>query len=354
MNWQGETQSDEIEDRTGQSSSNSGIDLSSILNGLGDNTSSSVGGGSSMGGLPIPSGAFGGGIGGIVIMIILGLVLNGGLGGLFGGNSSSSTTIPTTQTQTTADENGTGDILSQIFGDQSDQLSSTSTDDSASNEKQLVAFTLNSLEKFWKQYFAENGISGYRDPALVLYSGSTMTPTGMASSDMGPFYSPSDEKIYLDPSFATELKQNYQAHGDFAMVYVIAHEFGHHIQNLLGTEAQMEKASQTMSQTQYNKLSVRLELQADYYAGMFAKWLGTQKNTANGQVILEKDDLKDALTVAGNIGDDVLMQKSAGYVNPDNFTHGTASQRQAWLEAGYDYGDLDHGDTFHASDLNNP
>jgi predicted metalloprotease len=169
---------------------------------------------------------------------------------------------------------------------------------------------------------------------------------------MGPFYSPSDEKIYIDPSFAQELKDQYGAQGNFAMAYVLAHEFGHHIQTLLGVSDQMARLQQTLSATQYNKYSVRMELQADYYAGVFTKWLSGQ--TYNGQPILEKDDVADAMKTAESIGDDTLETQAQGYANPDTFTHGTSAQRAAWFEAGYQYGDLEHGDTFNAKNLDKP
>lgn len=329
MKYQGQKESSNIEDRTSQSSgfnTTSGIDLNNILGGI--NTPSS---GASL---------FGGGLGTIVIMVIL-FLLFGGSGGSYGSaNIGDGTT-----TSINYDDGGLGELL----GLNDDAVDTTSQD--YQDRKEYISVVMSYLEDFWSSEAEKEGFD-YRTPTLVLYNGSTMTPGGIATKDMGPFYSPADEKIYLDLSFADELSQEYGVQGDYAMAYVLAHEFGHHIQTLLGVSDQVDQWSQALNQTQYNKLSVRLELQADYYAGMFTNYLGGQ--TFNGQPILDADDISDAMETAQAIGDDQLMKQATGYVNPDNFTHGTSEQRMAWFRAGVDYGDMEHGDTFNAPNLDKP
>ena len=335
MKYEGQQRSSNIENRLGQSSgysSNSGISLNDIFGG-GTSASSSVP--SSRGGL------FSGGIGTIIIMVILSL--------LFGGGSSGSSFGSGTNADTTSTGGGIGDILNGFLVDDEEAVDTES--DEYQDRVESISVVLKHLEDFWTEQGSKEGFN-YRNPILVLYSGSTMTPGGMATKDMGPFYSPSDEKIYLDLSFADELSQQYGVKGDYAMAYVLAHEFGHHIQTILGISDQMAQAQQSVGRTEYNKLSVRMELQADYYAGMFTKYLSSQ--TYEGQSILDANDFQDAIQTAQAIGDDQLMQQATGYVNPDNFTHGTSEQRMAWLEAGYNYGDLAHGNTFNSSNLDNP
>ena len=189
----------------------------------------------------------------------------------------------------------------------------------------------------------------YQDPKLVLFTGSVQSACGNATSQVGPFYCPADQNVYLDLSFATELSQKYGASGDFAMAYVIAHEVGHHVQNELGITQQLDKIRQQVSEKEYNQYSVRLELQADYLAGTFAKYL--QGKTYNGQPILEAGDIEEAITAANAIGDDTLQKEYQGYVVPDSFTHGTSKQRVEWFNRGFKYGDLEHGDTFNEKTL---
>jgi predicted metalloprotease len=167
----------------------------------------------------------------------------------------------------------------------------------------------------------------------------------MGSAAMGPFYCPEDEKIYIDLAFYRELKSRFQAPGDFAQAYVIAHEVGHHVQKLLGVSDQVHAARGRLSESDYNQLSVRLELQADFYAGVWAHYAQKYRN------VLEPGDIEEALGAASAIGDDNIQRQAQGYVVPDSFTHGTGEQRVRWFRRGYQSGDLSQGDTFSASDL---
>ena len=204
------------------------------------------------------------------------------------------------------------------------------------------------LEDYWQDVFQERQET-YQDPTLVLFTGSVQSACGYATSQVGPFYCPADENVYLDLSFANELSDKYGASGDFAMAYVIAHEVSHHVQNELGITQQLDKIRQQVSEKEYNQYSVRLELQADYLAGTFAKYL--QGETYQGQPILEAGDIQEAITAANAIGDDTLQKEYQGYVVPDSFTHGTSQQRVDWFNRGYRYGDLAHGDTFNVDSL---
>lgn len=209
--------------------------------------------------------------------------------------------------------------------------------------KNFVSVVLADTEDAWTQIFAANNMT-YEKPTLVIFSGSVQSACGTAGSSTGPFYCPADRKLYIDLSFYQDLSQRFGAPGDFAMAYVVAHEVGHHIQTLLGISQQVQKIMSELSQTEANKYLVRLELQADYLAGVWA-------NHAKGQGYLEEGDLEEALNAANAIGDDRLQKNAQGYVVPDSFTHGTSAQRMKWFKLGYQYGDLSHGDTFNASDL---
>ncbi|WP_430607132.1 hypothetical protein IGI92_002334 [Enterococcus sp. DIV2379] len=215
-------------------------------------------------------------------------------------------------------------------------------------EKEFSAVVFGYLEDYWQDVFQERQET-YQDPTLVLFTGSVQSACGYATSQVGPFYCPADENVYLDLSFANELSDKYGASGDFAMAYVIAHEVGHHVQNELGITQQLDKIRQQVSEKEYNQYSVRLELQADYLAGTFAKYL--QGETYQGQPILEAGDIQEAITAANAIGDDTLQKEYQGYVVPDSFTHGTSQQRVDWFNRGYHYGDLAHGDTFNVDSL---
>ncbi|WP_308131579.1 neutral zinc metallopeptidase, partial [uncultured Flavobacterium sp.] len=192
----------------------------------------------------------------------------------------------------------------------------------------------------WTEIFKENGWT-YKAPKLVLFSGQVSTACGGASSASGPFYCPGDQKIYMDMTFFDELKSKFGAKGgDFAVAYVVAHEIGHHVQTLLGTSAKMRQMQQGLSEAEANKLSVALELQADFYAGVW-----THYNEEMNQ-ILEPGDIEEALSAANAVGDDAIQKKMQGQVVPDSFTHGTSEQRMYWFNKGFKTGDIKQGDTF--------
>lgn len=216
------------------------------------------------------------------------------------------------------------------------------------DQKEFAAVVFAHLEDYWNDEFEQLN-EPYQNPKLVLFADSVRSACGQASSQVGPFYCPADQNVYLDLSFADELSNNYGAQGDYAMAYVIAHEVGHHVQNELGISDQLNKIRKQVSETEYNKYSVRLELQADYLAGCFSKYLADQ--TYQGQPILEEGDIDEAVTAANAIGDDTLQKEYQGYVVPDSFTHGTSQQRISWFKRGYKYGDLEHGDTFKEKNL---
>lgn len=210
--------------------------------------------------------------------------------------------------------------------------------------KDFVSAVLGETEDVWREVFARNGKT-YREPKLVLFSGMVQSACGTAESAVGPFYCPGDEKVYLDMSFFQELSQRLGAPGDFAQAYVIAHEIGHHVQGLLGISGKVEQMRARATEAESNQLSVRLELQADFLAGVWAHY--AQERMA----VLEPGDLEEALNAAGMIGDDRLQRRSQGYVVPDAFTHGTSEQRVRWFRRGYESGDLSRGDTFGTESL---
>ncbi len=199
-------------------------------------------------------------------------------------------------------------------------------------------------EDVWHQIFSQMGAT-YEDPTLVLFSGYVETACGNASSAVGPFYCPLDKKVFIDLSFCNELKERFQAPGDFAIAYVIAHEVGHHVQNLLGISDKVQRAKERMSETEANKLSVKLELQADFFAGVWAHHTQQMKN------ILEEGDIDEALNAASAVGDDKIQEQTQGRIVPDAFTHGTAQQRMYWFRKGYQTGDVNQGDTFNDASL---
>ncbi len=208
---------------------------------------------------------------------------------------------------------------------------------------EFVSVVLADTEDVWAEVFEQEGMV-YREPILVLFSGSVQSACGMAGSAVGPFYCPADEKLYIDLSFYNELQTQFNAPGDFAMAYVIAHEVGHHVQNLLGITDEMARIRSQVSEEEYNKYSVRLELQADYLAGVWA-------HHAQGMGVLEEGDLEEALTAASAVGDDTIQKRARGYVVPDSFTHGTSEQRKNWFYRGFEAGNLDEGDTFGVPEL---
>lgn len=209
------------------------------------------------------------------------------------------------------------------------------------NDDEAAKFTsviLATTEDTWQQIFQRTG-NTYGPPKLVMYRGATQTGCGTGQSVMGPFYCPTDRTVYIDLSFYDEMKNKLGAGGDFAQGYVIAHEVGHHVQNLLGTERKVRQLQQGATQQQVNLLSVKMELQADCYAGVWG-------NAMQKQQILEPGDLQEALNAATAIGDDRLQQRGQGRVVPDSFTHGTSQQRYTWFKRGFDTGDMHQCDTF--------
>lgn len=213
-------------------------------------------------------------------------------------------------------------------------------------EKQLAEFVsvvLADTEDVWTDVFRENN-QQYENPKLVLFSNSVESACGTAGSSTGPFYCPGDQKIYIDLSFYKELSQRFKAPGDFAMAYVVAHEVGHHVQTLLGVSQQVHELRSQLSQEEYNQYSVRLELQADYLAGVWAR--RTQEKN-----LLDEGDIEEALRAAGAVGDDRIQKQAQGYVVPESFTHGSSEQRQKWFYKGFNAGNLDDWDTFNTNDL---
>jgi predicted metalloprotease len=208
----------------------------------------------------------------------------------------------------------------------------------------FVAAVLGETEDVWQQIFAQRGQT-YQPPHLVLFSGAARSACGLADAATGPFYCPGDQKVYLDMSFFDELERRFGASGDFARAYVIAHEIGHHVQNQLGIMANVERQRERLSETEYKKLSVRLELQADFLAGVWAN------HAHKSQQILEAGDVEEGLNAASAIGDDRLQKQTQGYVVPDAFTHGTSEQRVRWFRRGLETGDLQQGDTFNTEKL---
>lgn len=281
MRWQGRRGSSNIEDKRGLSS----------------------------------KGIIGGGIGGIVIILIVMLL---------GGDPTS--------------------LLQNI---QTDQQTSNSNYSETAEEKELAQFVsvvLAETEDTWHKIFSDLG-ENYREPKLVLFTGSVQSACGTAGASTGPFYCPGDEKLYIDLSFYDELQKRFKAPGDFAMAYVIAHEVGHHIQNLLGTMDKMNQLRSRLSEEEYNKYSVRLELQADFYAGVWAHYTDKSKR------LLEEGDLDEAINAASAVGDDRIQKQSQGYVVPESFTHGTSEQRKRWFYKGFTTGDIRQGDTFGTDNL---
>jgi len=215
------------------------------------------------------------------------------------------------------------------------------------HEEELVQFSrviLADTEDVWNKLFQEKSQT-YREPILVTFSNSVESACGLTSAATGPFYCPGDEKLYIDLVFFEELQQQLNASGDFVIAYVIAHEVGHHVQKLMGTMDKFNNMRDKLSKKEFNRLNVKLELQADFYAGVWAHHAQKMKN------ILEQGDLEEAINAASAIGDDRLQKQSQGKVTPDSFTHGTSKQRMYWFKLGYDSGDVSKGDTFNAQEL---
>ena len=230
------------------------------------------------------------------------------------------------------------------------QISESPTEQSAIDPKNdqdgdFVKVVLADTEDVWNKIFAEQLKTEYQQPKLVLFIGSVQSGCGSASAATGPFYCPVDSKVYIDLSFYTQLKTRFNAPGDFAMAYVIAHEVGHHVQHLLGISDKIQQQKEQINEAEANQLSVKLELQADFLAGVWAHYNDKMKG------VLEDGDIEEALNAANAIGDDKLQQESQGRVVPDAFTHGTSKQRMYWFKKGYETGDINQGDTFNSKEL---
>lgn len=297
MRWRGRRQSSNVEDRRGQS----------------------TGGFSRAGGVRLPIGR-GGGKPSLLLLIVIGGVL-----WMMGVSPST--------------------ILSMLLGgpvvtQSSMEPSSTSGQSSSANDEMaaFVKVVLAETEDVWGQIFQKAG-QRYPEPTLVLFSDQVRSACGLASSATGPFYCPGDQKVYIDLGFYRELKTRFEAPGDFAQAYVVAHEVGHHIQNVTGVLPKFNEMRRSMSQTEANKMSVRVELQADCYAGVWGHYTD-QKG------LLERGDLDEALNAATQIGDDALQKRSQGYVVPDSFNHGTSAQRKKWFAKGFESGSVSSCDTF--------
>jgi uncharacterized protein len=308
MRLDGQRGSDNVEDRRGQ------------------------GGFGRMGGGRIPVGfptrRAGGGIGivGILIILVLGWILGINPLALLGGLDPS---------------NSGGVIVGQDSGAGGGTTGTqgTPTDDGG----QFISKVLATTEDTWTDIFTKAGKT-YQLPTLVLFSGTTQSACGFASAASGPFYCPPDQKVYIDLAFYRELRDQFQAPGDFAQAYVVAHEIGHHVQNLLGILPKVEQMKRQVSQEDANKLSVRVELQADCLSGIWA-------HDAEARGLLEVGDIDEALNAAAKIGDDAIQERTRGYVVPESFNHGTSEQRSRWFKRGYEQGQMSACDTFGTNDV---
>ena len=242
---------------------------------------------------------------------------------------------------------GNGVDPSQIPIDpQASQRTLTPEEQAADEQRaKFVKVVLAETEDVWNKIFSENG-THYTEPTLVLFRDMVQSGCGNASAASGPFYCPEDSKLYIDLSFYQELQERLNAPGDFAMAYVVAHEVGHHIQKLNGTAAKIGRLRQQLDETEFNRYSVKMELQADFLAGVWAHHEQKMKD------ILDPGDIEEALNAANAIGDDRLQKRSTGEVVPDAFTHGTSAQRVYWFKKGYETGDIKQGDTFNDASLN--
>lgn len=236
--------------------------------------------------------------------------------------------------------------IQQQLSEQTNQSTQLTPEEQKADDERaaFVKVVLAETEDVWNKIFTEKG-QQYSEPTLVLFRGVVESACGNASSASGPFYCPGDNKLYIDLSFYQDLQFKLNAPGDFPMAYVVAHEVGHHIQNLMGTADKVNRLRQQLSETEFNKYSVMMELQADFYAGVWAHHTQKMKN------ILDADDIDEALNAASAIGDDRLQKQATGQVIPDAFTHGTSAQRMYWFKKGYETGDIKQGDTFSSPDL---
>ncbi len=237
-------------------------------------------------------------------------------------------------------------VLQQAGNAPQQQTSSEPYQESAQEKegREFIATILAETEDVWNKQFPQQFGKNYEEPKLRIFSGETQSGCGGASSSMGPFYCPGDNIVYIDLSFYDDLQNKLNAPGDFTMAYVIAHEVGHHIQHLLGISDKVHAMRSRLSEAEFNKLSVKLELQADFLAGVWAHYTQTKG-------IIEPGDIEEALNAANAIGDDRLQKQASGRVVPDAFTHGTSAQRMRWFKKGYETGDVEQGDTFNAAEL---
>lgn len=320
MKWQGRQGSSNVEDARGS------------------------GGGFSGGGSPMVIG--GGGMGCLGVIAVIIFMLMGGnpgdLGGVLGGD-------PSQQEQTQDNGATSGDSGSQDnpfetgnVKKEAEQVD-TKTEQSLDERGQFASVVLKDTEDVWHELFKKYDRT-YTEPKLVLYTDGVRSGCGNASAQMGPFYCPTDQKVYIDLSFMDELDKKFNAPGDFAMAYVIAHEVGHHVQNELGILPKFHQLRNQLSESEYNKYSVAVELQADYLAGVYAKHAQEMGYTDEG-------DLEEAIKAAHAVGDDTIQEKAIGRANPDTFTHGSSADRMKWFKKGYEAGDLSEGDTFKALGL---
>jgi predicted metalloprotease len=234
-------------------------------------------------------------------------------------------------------------ILVQEGGSTFDGLTPSAPLSAADNESaDFVSVVLADTEDTWQGIFQKRGMV-YEQPKLVLFTGGVESACGFARSAMGPFYCPGDQKVYIDLDFYRELKDQLGAPGDFAQAYVIAHEVGHHVQNLMGTSDEVQRLQSQSDEVTANKYSVMLELQADCYAGVWANLADNQRQ------VIEEGDIEEAMNAAAKIGDDALQKQSQGYIVPDSFTHGTSAQRMRWFNNGFVSGDIESCDTFNAA-----
>lgn len=266
------------------------------------------------------AGKIGGGLGGIgIIIALIFTLINGG---------------------------DAGDVLDTVSKSITQNGSPTEEYTPTAQEEELAEFVsvvLADTEDVWQQVFEEEELN-YQNPTLVLFTDSVSSGCGYQNAAVGPFYCPADHKLYIDLSFYEELKNRFQAPGDFAMAYVVAHEVGHHVQTLLGYSQKVHGLNGQVSQAEYNEQVKRLELQADYLAGVWA-------HHVQNEGYLEAGDFEEALTAANAIGDDTLQMEAQGYIVPESFTHGTSEQRMRWFKKGYENGTLQGGDTFSATNL---
>jgi predicted metalloprotease len=240
-----------------------------------------------------------------------------------------------------------GNPLELLDNVQLDNSSTTTNYQGSAEENELAEFVsvvLAETEDVWGNIFRQEGAL-YKLPNLVLYNGRVQSACGLSSAATGPFYCPGDQKVYIDLSFQKELQNRFKTPGDFAMAYVIAHEVGHHVQNLAGVTDQVMSLRSQLSEGEFNKYMVRLELQADFYAGVWAHYTEKVNN------LLDEGDIEEALNAASAVGDDRIQKRTQGHVVPESFTHGTSEQRKKWFYKGFKTGDINKGDTFNASEL---